>query len=166
MCPQRTSFRSRAARGPGRHTRVLRPAAHESLLIRRCVERCIEHVDALYALALLHRGDCRNAEAAVVDAIATAAGDADLSTVGASQVWRCLASHFELSDDHEVFIGSPSATIRMAGLSATQREAMALITSGRRPNDVAILLGVPVEQVQEDFRSGTQALDRALQRMT
>jgi hypothetical protein len=130
--------------------------------IRRGVERCDGFVDALYLLAVLHRGDLRLAEEAVIDAIASAAIDPLINASDAFRTWQLLATHFHAANEQSVFHGSPQALVREAELSIAQRETMALIASGREADEVAALLGVPTAQVHDEFRRGTQALQAAM----
>jgi ABC-type molybdenum transport system ATPase subunit/photorepair protein PhrA len=94
--------------------------------IRRNIERCDGFVDALYLLAVLHRGDPHLAEEAVIDAIASAAIDPLILASDGHRTWQLLATHFHAANEPSVFHGSPQPLVRGAGLSIGQRETMAI----------------------------------------
>jgi hypothetical protein len=120
------------------------------------------HLDALYLLALLYTGDVQLAEEAIVDAVVSASSEPSITDADPTWVWSVLASRFRVPNEQTVVQGSIATTIRMAGLSAGQRETMALIMTGRTPDDVALLLKVSAAQVQDDFCVGAWALNTAM----
>jgi hypothetical protein len=131
--------------------------------VRQTAARCRHHIDALYVLALLHRGESHLAEEAVIQAVVCAASDPVVSTADLGFVWRLLAVAFEAGDDRTVDAESPAAVLRGAALSTSPLETMALTANGRQPHEVAALLHLRTTQVRDEFNSGTRGLVAALQ---
>jgi DNA-directed RNA polymerase specialized sigma24 family protein len=166
--PQRGSNPSQGLRAWRRSDHRL-PALHRSLsphasspAVTELIDKCVEHVDALFLLALLHTGECRQAEQDVIDAIADAGMEHPATRAEPGPLWRLLASHFSVPDDRTVMRGSAAAAIRAAALTPGQRQAMALVAAGRTAQGAAQLLATPVAQVEADVADGTRALGSAL----
>ena len=140
---------------------------------RSPVHRCRDHIDALYLLAYLYTGQRQTAEDVVVDVVASSATHRAIVVAGPSWVWHILAEQIHTrggqrlvrvgAGDLRVEAGDGLAlSLARAGLSPLQREALALVGTGRKAREVAALLGVTTTQIHRDVCAGLQGLGTAL----
>jgi hypothetical protein len=97
------------------------------------VERCEEHVAALYAVAYLHFGERRPAEDAVIAAVAQAAGRPALSEGVTVSVWHLLAAHIPAHSDQTASsrtLMEGVADHLVAGRQESRRPAGSLVSGG------------------------------------
>ncbi|MHB1928487.1 MAG: hypothetical protein ACYCUG_03505 [Acidimicrobiales bacterium] len=123
------------------------------------VERCREHIGALYVLAYLRLGDRPAAEDAVVDAVVSVGGRAEV--LGPAQAWSAAAGHIDARPAPAFAADEAGSVVRRAALRPHQRRALALLVAGRKPREAAELLGVSVADVYRMAHEGMQALHTA-----
>lgn len=130
------------------------------------VDCCRDHIDALYLLAYLYTGQRHTAEDVVVDAVVSAATRRAITVAEPAAVWHLLAGHVHARGDRDlpgIEAGAePAVALTRAGLSPRQREALALVGTGRKTHETAQLLGVTATQIHRDLRAGLQCLGTAL----
>jgi hypothetical protein len=126
------------------------------------VERCREHIGALYVLAYLYSGDRHVAEEAVADAVASLLAHPVPADGGPVRMWDLLASDIQGQNDRGVFRGTPVTTLQAVAASDVQRQCIALVAVGRTPHDAAVLLDTTVDRLHHNLRGGLRAFRVAL----
>jgi DNA-directed RNA polymerase specialized sigma24 family protein len=146
--------------------RDTRRAAQDQMPLRSPMQRCHEHIDALYLLAYLYTFQHDTAEDVVVDVLASSATHRAIMVAGPPWVWHILAEQIHGRSGQRLAgiaaSDEPALALARAGLSSPQREAIALVGTGRKASEAAALLGVTTTQVHLDLRAGLQGLAGAL----
>jgi hypothetical protein len=114
------------------------------------LERCRQHLDALWVLARLSAVTRAAAEEAVIEAVTATVADPAASVAGLGCTWEILSGNCD-----RLVVRDPRCELEP---SRAQRECIALVVSGRRPADVAELTGIPRHQVHQNLNAGLAAI--------